>query len=133
MSDTRLRSSDWLRGGFPGAKSVTKKQRLFLNRRAHLLVKVLNKEEQVALRMMRFEYWLKNLSITDASAIICKIRMFEEQEKKNRIAKGLARKAGSRRDFSGNTCSVCGGELDEDDPVAPICKNCGKGAIRVQL
>jgi hypothetical protein len=133
MDDIVLDKADWLEGGFPEPKSATKNQRLFINRRAHLLAKVLSMEEKVALRMMRYEFWLNNLSRLDASAIINKMRIFEEREKEEAIARRLAkRRAKSQGDISGDACSVCGGKLDED-PIAPTCTACGKGSFRVTM
>jgi len=132
MSDPELKRSDWLSGGFPEPKSVTKNQRMFINRRAHRLKEVLSKEQQVALRMMRFEFWLTNLSRFDASAIINKIRILEDQEKETSIAKKSLKKRSAKADFFGDACCVCGGELEED-LVSLTCKICGKGAIRVSM
>jgi len=131
MSSPKLDTDSWLSGGFPGAGTVTKKQRLYINRRAHLLREVLSEEQQVALRMMRFDFWLKNLSKLDASAIISRMHAWEGRKKEERIARGLARKM-KRVQFTATTCSLCGGELEED-PVTPTCRRCGKGAIRVQM
>ena len=130
-----LTTSDWLKGGFPEPKSVSDNQRTFIYRRAHLLEKVLTTEQQVALRMMRFEYWVSNLSKSDASAIIARIKTYEEREKERRIAKGLKKKLKKcmSPDFGDDVCFFCGGTLDVSNPVAPSCTTCGRGAIRVQM
>lgn len=133
MGGLGLTPSDWLKGGFPEPKTVSENQCRYIYRRAHLLKKVLTPEQQVSMRLMRFEYWVSNLSKSDASAIISRMKSMEEREKKSRIARKALKKRTPRVSFTGTVCSVCGGELDCSDPVAPSCKTCGKGAIRVQM
>jgi len=125
-----LHWSDWLEGGFPKPRSVTKNQRSFINRRAHQLKKVLSTEQMVALKLMRFEFWLDGLSRLDASAIINKMYIIEDAEKnKKRAEKVLKKHSGKIRE---DICTVCGGELD-NDLISPTCLDCGKGSFRVQL
>ena len=130
---SELERADWLEGGFPEPKSASKNQRMFINRRAHLLRKVLSKEHQVAMRMMRFEFWLDNLSRLDASAIINKIRILEDREKDEARARKIMKQRGvNLGDVSGDVCSICGGKMDKDQ-IAPTCKTCGKGSFHVKL
>lgn len=131
--DSKALEQEWFQTGFPEPKSATKNQRRVINSRAHMLPKVLSKSEQVALRMMRFEYWLNNLSKLDATAIIHRIRILEEREKEAAVARRIAKKMEKRKgNILGDACSVCGGEMDED-PVAPTCKVCGKGSFCVKM
>ena len=124
--------TDWWDGGFPAEALASDKQRLYLQRRLHLVKEVCPVSETTALTIMGFDKWLSMITKDRASQIISLIKLLENKHRQDHIALSLASSGKKSSPVSDDACAGCGGSF-LPGTLARKCSGCGKVSFNIRL
>lgn len=120
----------WWSNGFDeyDSEKATKPQIMVLQHSMHTVLKLITKEEEVALKLAGPGIFLPGMSKRRASELISKLK--DLTAGRDNIVKNLASSVTTEQIMIGNTCPTCGVETKVMGPMY-VCNKCGASYLKL--